>query len=312
MNYEGTLPDLVERYDKGGGVCLGNTFVVHTTTRSLRSFQNVIVADHLRGVNPFPQLAEAAVTVLKTIQVYCHADDLPEGQFISLPRLSADWKPWYLTNAAMSDNHCIVGFNNVIETLLVVLRRPWCILELCCTKLESIEALYHFATLAYGIDCRGYAAAVALFSHELSKKRGIDRCDRAGNGATMQEMQDFCTAIFFASEISFNSFWLRALCVSALKLDVAFSEIACCLIQCDKQLAVPFLQSHPSTSRCRNTTARINAKYTGPMHEFPVISRKSTPLPLQIPTPRGISVEFDCFILHTYAEVLFELMYWKV
>ena len=113
---------------------------------------------------------------------------------------------------AMSDSHCIVGFDNVIETLLVVLRRPWYILELSYTKLESIEALYHFAILAYGTDWRDYATVVALLSHELSKKRGIGYSDRAGYGATMQEIQDCCTVIFPASEIS-NSIWLRTLCV---------------------------------------------------------------------------------------------------
>ena len=86
----------------------------------------------------------AAVAVLKMIQMYYnHVDDLPGGRFISLPHLSADphdGKSWYFLNAAMSNSYCIVGLNNVIEILPVLLRRPWCILELCCTKLESTEA----------------------------------------------------------------------------------------------------------------------------------------------------------------------------
>ena len=72
----------------------------------------------------------AAVAVLKTIQVYYnHADDLLESRFISQPHLSADphdEKSWYFLKAAMSNSYCIVGLNNVIEILLVlILRRPW-------------------------------------------------------------------------------------------------------------------------------------------------------------------------------------------
>ena len=187
----------------------------------------------------------------------------------------------------MSDSHCIVGFNNVVETLLVVLRRPWCILELWCTKLETVEALYHFAMLAYGIDWRGYAAAVALLSHELSKKREISRSNSTSTGnPTLQEMQDFCTAIFSTSESSFNSFWLRAFCVSSLRFDIAFSEIARCLIRYDKWLAPssPLLlpgQSDPSTlaSKRRNTMTNLitKAKYTGSSALNSQLSPRSPP-----------------------------------
>ena len=71
MNHAGTLPDLVAKYDRGGGVCLGDAFVVHTITRPPRLwFHNLITTSHLQGASPFPQLAEAAVAVLKMIQVY--------------------------------------------------------------------------------------------------------------------------------------------------------------------------------------------------------------------------------------------------
>ena len=63
-----------------------------------------------------------------------------------------DQKPWFFLNAAKTEPRRIgiAGRGNVIggtlvETLLAVLSRPWCVLELCYSTTRAIDALLNFA-----------------------------------------------------------------------------------------------------------------------------------------------------------------------
>lgn len=288
-NHERTLPEMCAEYDKGGGVRFKENFVIYTTAPLSPSLRSTIT-----GRSSCPRLTAAAARILNTIPIYYNRHEVLEADLVSLLRPTNDQKPWWIMHAAMNKSHCIVGTNNVVETLLLVLRRPWCVLELCGTSLATLESLYAFATLASDINPKEYAAAIALLSHELSKKSGMESREKHGQKVSMQAIQSFCADIFTASENSYNGFWMRALCVCALWLDVSFSEMALRLL--DQEKSSGALQ--PRISRPLHTLSTCS---------YPTGSDRRDP-PLSWPN-KGTAG--DNFILCTYARVLCKLMCWE-
>ncbi|KAF3225186.1 hypothetical protein TWF191_005476 [Orbilia oligospora] len=165
---------LCEKYDKGGGTGIQGTFAIYSI-RPLPQPWETVASPKLAA-----QLIQAAAAVAQTISIYFQLSDIDEEDLHSFstsspaphaaqsqtPRL-----PWFLVNAAISEEHYIVGRGSIVETLLVILRRPWCILEVCCCEYETVRTMLEFAILAREFEPKAYAASVYLLSHEVSKRQ---------------------------------------------------------------------------------------------------------------------------------------------
>ncbi|KAJ6602112.1 hypothetical protein B0H10DRAFT_2230332 [Mycena sp. CBHHK59/15] len=240
------LPTLCSTRDHdGGGLASSNctsTFVVYTATTVPPSLQ------HLCRTPP-PGLASLASTVAERIPIHFTISSL-DGELVSLPcpPLSAgrgrevNRLPWFFINAAGCFRHAIAGRGSTVETLLAVLRRPWCVLELCCTPVSAVEPLLAFAECAAEFDHMGYGAAVVLLRHELAAREeedvgkvtgpilslfgGPSLIERASRtSASIPALRTMCFAVFSTSVRSYNGFWLRLVCISALQLGMSYSRL---------------------------------------------------------------------------------------
>ncbi|PLB44646.1 hypothetical protein P170DRAFT_480396 [Aspergillus steynii IBT 23096] len=233
-------------YDFGGGVGLGDSFAIHSIAafssgRKLR--QDGSLGD--------AELAEAATAVTQLLPVWINLEDVAPGQFSSLPHPThdpampgkthpLDHPPWFLVNAAASRNHCILGQDCAVESLLMVLRQPWCVLEICCCDTQTVTRVSKFAIIAEKIYPGNYTIAIKLFSHEL-ETRIVDRTrtldcnincldDRLDDWMvphpTLAMVRTLYTDLFFHGRHSRNPFWLCLMVVCAVSLNLAFSDLA--------------------------------------------------------------------------------------
>lgn len=151
-------------------------------------------------------------------------------------------KPDFLLNASRYKKHCIIGQHSKTETLLAVLRRPWCVLEICVSNVHDVgvlEAIRAFARVAQEVDARGYGTAEFLLGVEIEARRHHARrrqtvnMDHRWNDSHLHERKlpskrvyELCnTTVFLPSLKSFNSFWIRLICVCAVELGISFSYI---------------------------------------------------------------------------------------
>ncbi|KAJ0415851.1 hypothetical protein BJY00DRAFT_251110 [Aspergillus carlsbadensis] len=232
--------------DKGGGVRFGpDTFAIYTRAPLPRSF-----ADLDKDVALHTKLTVAAALVCQTLPIYVDIDATAVTQLASLPvsvpltshvetesNKTTSHPPWFLINAATIKKHCVVGSGSVVQALLVVLQRPWCVLEICCTDTATITAVLGFAQLAAQEDADSYDAAIRLLSHEhrarvapapasapitadistsVSQHGSAPRC-------SMNTLRDIYAATTLTA--SYNQFWLPLICTCAVYLGVSFSEV---------------------------------------------------------------------------------------
>ena len=185
---EKSITQICASYDLGGGVSLGGSFVIYSVATPLKPSSNIRGSSKL-----YTELQRAASCVAEVIPVYLSSGPGMRTKFISLPYPNQNnhaqqrketkranpvvgSPPWFLINAAISPRHCIAGQNSVVETLLTILQRPWCVLEVCCCDIRTVAAVYKFAVAAekrVDSNSRTYGAAVRLLGHEL-RKRGIN------------------------------------------------------------------------------------------------------------------------------------------
>lgn len=136
-------------------------------------------------------------------------------------------------NASSSREICIAGTQDAVTTLLSVLRRPWCVLELGGAGIEAVEALLAFTEAATLFDEKGYAGVVALLRHqrwchvaEEQRRAALDgfcvpRRVRGLMGKEKRtELRDICAALLKSSLESFNGFYMRALVACAVFMGV--------------------------------------------------------------------------------------------
>jgi len=221
-------------YDHGGGVRLGNAFVVYTTNPYHAHLQ--AIASQLLDI-----LASLASAVSRHIKI--HYALPPDTLLHSLPhqlptqpsRLAKAFleirdrphAPSFFVNASSSRVICIAGIQDAVTTLMSVLRRPWCILELCGAGIEAVDALLAFAQVATIADEKGYAGMVALLRHQrwcqTVEEQGRAVLDgfcvpkrltgRRGSKHKL-ELMDICAALFRSSLESSMAFICgRLLCV---------------------------------------------------------------------------------------------------
>ena len=246
MQYILTIPELCAEHDQGGGVACGDDFIVFTRAQLPDSYLTYLGEDQDLEV----ELTEAALAVELLVNFYMSREDLGGQGLRSLPHVEnkthhqLDQNPWFFLNAAKVDPRGIgiagrgdtIG-GTLVETLLAVLSRPWCVLELCFSTTKAIDALLDFAYLACQLDAGAYTAARILLSHERAH-RLFSGLDVRGSGlvesmmlskpvrrhkANMREIRELCAALFIVSESSYSGFWMRAICVCALRLDLSVS-----------------------------------------------------------------------------------------
>jgi hypothetical protein len=237
-------------YDRGGGVGLRHSFAVYSTAE--------LSWDWCRLQNDgelYAELVIAASAITDILPVYIAVGELSASDPVSLP-----WErsrhvtrhrdgslpaclPWFLINAMLAGAHCMVGRNSVVESPLIILQRPWCVLELCCCDTRTVIAVYNFASLAEKFNPKIYRAATMLLSHEISTRAGGDCREYFtpllsfkvpygpwhANGyifdSTAREVIEIYRAISTTSLRSHNPFWLCLISVCAICLNMAFSEL---------------------------------------------------------------------------------------
>ncbi|RVD83449.1 uncharacterized protein DFL_007835 [Arthrobotrys flagrans] len=234
-NNVSTPAQLCEKYDKGGGTGIRSTFAIYSI-RPLPQPWETIASPKLAF-----QLNRAAAAVAETIPIYFRLSDVDEEDLHSfstsspaphaaqsqIPRL-----PWFLVNAAISEKHYIVGRGSLAETLLVILRRPWCILEVCCCEYETVSTMLEFAILARELEPKAYAASVFLLSHEESKRQRnpnehipfLPLTSGRPSQPEVNALRGVYTVLSADGLQSHNPFWLRVICVCGVQLGIAFSD----------------------------------------------------------------------------------------
>ena len=127
------LKTLCTKYDHGGGVACGDSFLVYSRAPIPQTFITNPYSEHLKS-----KLLEAAFAVRTVICVYSRWDDLGRQGLRSLPAFGnetshdIDQKPWFLFNAAQMNPHRVAivgsldGSNEAfLGVLLAILSRPW-------------------------------------------------------------------------------------------------------------------------------------------------------------------------------------------
>jgi len=232
--------------DYGGGVCFGpQTFVIYSCIPLPKSFQQL-----KKDVALYAQLTASASLICETLPVHVDLEAPAVAQLAALPVPPARLAntiyhvPWFLFPAATLENHCVIGNGSAVESLLVILQRPWCVLEVCCGALETVTAVRQFAQLAAQVDPDGYDAAVRILSHEHRTRTSpmatdISRSsDPYASRCSVKTLRDIYAVTTLTR--SYNRFWLTLICSCAVHLDVPFSEVVrrICDELCDRPEAI--------------------------------------------------------------------------
>ncbi|KAL4870221.1 hypothetical protein BDV12DRAFT_63388 [Aspergillus spectabilis] len=216
--------------DHGGGVRFGpQTFAIYSCAPLPPSFRQ---SQLNQKVALRVQLNTSALQVCKTLLVHVDLDASEVAQLVSLPVPaqppvnSIYHLPWFLINSARLEKHCVIGRGSEVESLLVILQRPWCVLEICCADNETIAAVRDFARLAAKEDPARYDVSVRLLSHELRARSSSVTKDTGELHASRCSVKALCD-IYAAMTLvhSYNRFWLPLICSCAVHLGIPFSEV---------------------------------------------------------------------------------------
>ncbi|PYI34987.1 hypothetical protein BP00DRAFT_9266 [Aspergillus indologenus CBS 114.80] len=219
--------------DKGGGVRLGShTFAIYSCAPPPPSWPQF-----RDDVTTYTQLTVCAARVCETLPVLLNLEPCTLAQLASLPVSTSrsigtiPTVPWFLLHASMFERHCVIGRGSTVKSLLIILQRPWCVLEACCSNTETIIALKDFALAAAQVDPDRYDAAVRLLSHESGARGtlGGDLNLRTKHVCASRSSLAGVRSIYVASTLtavtSYNRFWLSLICTCAVYLEVSFSEV---------------------------------------------------------------------------------------
>lgn len=240
------LSQVCASFDNGGGVALGDAFAVYSIVASPPNWTNTVTQS---GV--YAELLSAASVVSNVIPVLIKPEDVSVSDIVSLPcptgsafnsaqdiRLENDL-PWFLLNASRFSKYRIIGRKNTLEALLMILQRPWCVLELCCCQSPAISAIHQFATVATKLSSRLYQPALKLLSHEM-RERQLDTYspiqDRDPHSTrpwtpstehivTWLEIRTLYSEMSSSRIRSHNSFWLGLISICALYLEISCSDL---------------------------------------------------------------------------------------
>jgi hypothetical protein len=230
------LSQLCASFDEGGGVALGDAFAIYSIVASSPDW-NATTFNEFHA-----ELISAASAVEKVIPVLYTRENVFTVDIVSLPcpkhppfnstNISPrDSLPWFLVNASKFAKHQIVGRGDIIESLLIILQRPWCVLELCCCDTLAISAIHRFAIIASKINPELYNHASILLHQELSRRTILSLSDLKHSGIFRAEfdtsfaIKDVYIDLSFSRLRSHNSFWLRLICTCAPYLGISCSDL---------------------------------------------------------------------------------------
>jgi hypothetical protein len=240
------LSQVCASFDKGGGVALGDAFAVYSIVASPPIWTNTVLQS---GV--YAELLSAASVVSSVIPVLITPEDVCMSDIVSLPCPTGSAfdsapditlennLPWFLLNASRFSNHQIIGRKNTPETLLMILQRPWCVLELCCCQSPAILAVHQFATVAAKLNPRLYQPALKLLSHEMRERQLATHNSIQDRGlhstrpwtpstehiVTWLEIRTLYSEMSSSRIRSHNSFWLGLISTCALYLGISCSDL---------------------------------------------------------------------------------------
>ena len=219
---------------------LGDTFAIYSIVASPLDLSQLEI-----GSNTRMELDHAASTVKSILPILFSLSDIDASDLVSLtcpPRRNTQSNtplnpgqdlPWFLVHAARYSKHCVLGQNSVLESLLMILQRPWCVLEICCCDTSIVSAVHDFVGVALKLDYVNYTPAIELLSHELYR-RGRRSHDMQLNRSSLghhisNAIHKECVAMYAklsrSSLRSHNPFWIGLLSTCAVHLDVPFLEL---------------------------------------------------------------------------------------
>lgn len=124
---------------------------------------------------------------------------------------------------------------------------------------ETLEAIRGFARVAQDVDDAGYGTAVFLLGVEIDARKRRRQHQHQHQHRHMLggdlrvscgKVYELCNAtVFMPSLRSFNSFWIRLICVCAIELGVSFSWLIRMLCG---QRQPPVLHDDKNAGRCKS------------------------------------------------------------
>lgn len=223
------FPTMCATYDHGGGVGLDDAFVIYTT----RKHNTRDSPSSLQDINALTSLASEVAEYIKI-----HYTLPPASCLRTLPHETPS-QPSFFINVYSSKKICLAGTGDAATTLLGVLGRVWCILELCSAVPRGLVALLEFAQFAQAIDGKGYAAAVALLLHQrqcqIGPQRTLGMAEvldaheyllAARSNECLAQLKEICAVLFRPSLDSFNGFYMRAIVTVAVWMGVGWHTVA--------------------------------------------------------------------------------------
>ena len=244
-NYQFDFPSICASYDRGGGVGLHDAFVVYTTNQS---------RPHPESLDPrtLETLTNLAAKVASDVKIYyklppnAHLRTLPHTPTVHHSQLAKrildsrdrPHTPSFFVNVSSSEKVCIAGIRDAVTTLLAVLGRAWCVLELCGAGAKAVTALLTFVAVAESVDRQAYTGAVASLRYQrdchiakeresgiidgLNWSKKVEGFDKRGKDDRLREI---CAALFKSSLDSFNGFYMRAIAACAVELRVQWGDM---------------------------------------------------------------------------------------
>lgn len=276
------LSQLCASFDEGGGVALGDTFAIYSIVASSPDWSTTISNSRFQA-----ELISAASAVGNVIPVLVTTENVFTVNIVSLPCLKHppfnpareisphDNLPWFLINASKFSKHQIVGRKDIVESLLVILQRPWCVLELCCCNSLAISAIHRFAVIATKLNPELYNHALVLLHQELRRRTIPSLGDvNASEISLITPWISFAehdTIWFPIKEVykelsssrlrSHNSFWLRLISTCAPYLGISCSHLVRILSNMTSTGVNFSEQRHATHQACYSSVGRLWHQY---------------------------------------------------
>lgn len=239
------LSQLCASFDKGGGVAIRDTFTIYSIvasppnwvrTKSLCGTQAKLISAASAVRNVIPIIFAADVHAADIVSLPCLTHPTSESAQDATPQNTL---PWFLINASKFPKHQIVGHGEITESLLRILQRPWCVLELCCSEIAALSAIYQFVIVATKLYPNIYDHVLGLLYYELNRRTvlsfdhlEIPESSPATGHRTFNEFGRTWAVIQKAYANSchsrlptHNSFWLRLISTCALYLGISCSHL---------------------------------------------------------------------------------------
>jgi hypothetical protein len=236
------LPEWCYKLDQGGGISIKDAFVIHSVAKLPQDWDILLHKPFVKQI-----LNNKALAVAAAIPFYSEESNNQNELRSSVKQLRCIWeddkksvlmnaRPQFLFNCVMIEQRCLVGEEaDLVRTLLVVLQRPWCVLEICCCDTVTLHAMLDFAQVAAIFDNKNYALSVILLQHEKrardwSSHRSYHRSGHRGWRSEKETLQQYAIIIESSTKtVSLNLLWLRILSICGLELNWSYSELLRCL-----------------------------------------------------------------------------------